>query len=85
MQDVDRPPHIESLPEPARTRRPRVQVQSLRIVPRAKGLDWIGGHCGRRRHLGQGPPVRPPEPERAVGLSLHLVAFLVDGAVVPAT
>jgi len=30
-------------------------------------------------------PVRPPEVELAVGLSIHLVALLVDRAVVPTT
>jgi hypothetical protein len=54
-------------------------------VPRPEGLERIAEHGRRRRHLGQGPAVGPPEPERAVGLSIHLVALLVDGAVVSAT
>jgi len=62
-----------------------VEAEPLRVVPRPKGLDGIGGYRNGRRHLGQEPPVRTPEPELAVGLSIHLVALLVDRAVVPAT
>ncbi len=85
MQDVDRPAYIQAFPQPARARRPRVEVERLRGVPRPEGLDRIRGHRDRRRDLGQGLAVRPPERERAVGLSIDLVAFLVDRAVVPAT
>jgi hypothetical protein len=48
------------------------------------GLSRIAGHLGRRRDVGQEPAGRPAEPERAVGLSIELVALLVDGAMVPA-
>jgi len=84
MQDVDRPDHIEALPEPARACRPRVEAEPLRVVPRPEGPHRIGGHRRRRRCLGQGPAVRPPKAEGAVGLSIDLVALLVDRAVVPA-
>src|SRR5205823_7946662 len=57
----------------------------LRVVPRRKGLDGIGGYRSGGRHLGQELTVRAPEPELSVGLSIHLVALLVDRAVVPAT
>ena len=85
MQDVDRPAHIQSLAQPGRAGRPRVEAEPLRVVLRPERLDRIGGHRGRRRDLGQRPAVRPPEPERAVGLSIDLIALLVDRAVVPAT
>jgi hypothetical protein len=85
MQDVERPGQIQALPQPVRARRPRVEAEPLRVVVGAEGLDRIGGHRGRRRDLGQGPAVRPPEPEGPVGLSRHGVALLVDRAVVPAT
>ena len=85
MQDVDRPNHIQALSEPARARRPRVETKSLRVVPCSEGLNRIGRRRRRRRDIGQQPAIGPPEPEHAVGLSLHLVAFLVDGAVVSAT
>ncbi len=62
-----------------------MQAESLRVVPGSESLDRISGHCRRRRDIGQEPAVRPPEPERAVGVSIHLVAFLVDRTVVPAT
>jgi hypothetical protein len=61
-----------------------VEAEPLRLVPRPKGLDGIGGDRSRRRHLGQELPVRAPELELAVGSSIHLVALLVNGAVVPA-
>jgi hypothetical protein len=62
-----------------------VEAQALRNVSCAETLDRILGHDGRRRDLGQGPAVGPPEPELAVGLSIDLVALLVDRAVVPTT
>ncbi len=37
------------------------------------------------RDLGQKPAVRAAESKLAVGLSIHLVAVLVNGAVVPST
>ena len=85
MQDADRPAEIQTLPQPARARRPRVEAEPLRIVPLSEGLDRISGYRGRRWDIGQGTAVRPPELERAVGLSIHLVALLVDRAMVPAT
>src|SRR5438477_7114671 len=85
MQDVDRPAHVQALPQPPRGRRPRMQDKPLRIVPRSDDFDGIVGHFVRKRNLGENPPVRTPEVELAVRLSLHLVALLVDRAVVPAT
>jgi len=85
MQHTDRPAEIQALSQPGGTRRPRVELESLRGVPRPEGLDRIVRHCGRSRNLGQEPAVRPPEPERAVGLTVDLVALLVDRAVMPAT
>ena len=85
MQDADRPPEIQALPQPARACRPRVEVEPLRVVPLSEGLDRVRGYCGWRRDIRQRSTVRPPELERAVGLSIHLVAFFVDRAVVPAT
>ncbi len=85
MQNVDRPAHIQTFPQPARACRPRVEAEALSVVPRPEGLDRIGGHRDRRRDLGQRPAVRPPERERAVGLWIDRVALLVDRAVVAAT
>src|SRR3989442_1087362 len=85
MQDADRPPQIQTLPQPARARRPRVETEPLRVVPLSEGLDRISGHRGRRRDIGQGSAIRTPELERAVGLSIHLIALLVYRAMVPAT
>ena len=61
-----------------------MQAEPLRVVLCAKGLDRIRGHCGRRRDVGHEPPVRPPELQCAVGLSIDLIAFLVHRAVVAA-
>jgi hypothetical protein len=85
MQYVDGPANIQALPEPTRGRGPRVQAVSLRVVPRSEDLHGIAGHFRRRRDLGQKPAVRATEAKLAVGLSIELVALLVDGAVVPAT
>ena len=62
-----------------------MQTKPHRIVPRSKNVHGIGRHFRRRRHLGQELTVRAAEPERAVDLTIELVALLVDGAVVPAT
>jgi hypothetical protein len=61
-----------------------VEADALRVVLRSNGLHGITEHLGRRRDLGQEPPVRAAEPKLAVWLSIELVALLVDGAVVPA-
>ena len=62
-----------------------MKAKPLRLVPRPQRLDGIVGYRSERRHLGQESPVRAPEPKLAVGLSIHLVALLVDRAVVAAT
>src|SRR5439155_13774606 len=80
MQDVDRPAQVQALAQPGRALRPRVESESLRVVPRPEGLGRIGGYRLRRRYLGQGPAVRPAELERVVGLVLTLVAALLARA-----
>ena len=85
MQDVDRPPDIQSLPEPTRTPRPRVDTKALRVVTRSKRRDRIFGHRGRRRHLREGAAIWPPELERPVGPARDLVALLMHRPVMPAT
>ena len=62
-----------------------MQDTSLRSVPRSQDVHWITGHVTRRRDFGQKLAVRAAEPQLAVGLSIDLVALLVNGAVVPAT
>src|SRR5206468_2143385 len=42
-------------------------------------------HLRRMRDLGQNLTVRAAEPKLAVGLSIELIALLVDGAMMPAT
>jgi len=85
VQDVDRPAEIQALPTPVRARRPRVESETLGVVQRPEGLDRVSGHRDRRRDVGQGAAVGPPEPERAIGLSIEVIALFVDRAVVPAT
>ena len=85
VQHVDRPDDIQAFPEPARARRPRVESKSQRFVPRPQSRDRIRGQRDRRRDVGQQAAVRPPEPERAVGLGIDAIALLVDRAVVSAT
>lgn len=84
MQDIDRPAQVQALTEPTRPRCPRVEPETLPVVIGPEGADRIGGHRGRRRRLGQGPPIRPPEPKRVVRPSLDPIALLVHCAVMPA-
>jgi len=77
MQDIDRVAHIQALPQPGRARRPREQVQLLRVVLCPERLDRIGGHCDRGRNIGQDPAVRSPERERPVGLPIDLISLFV--------
>src|SRR5688572_2819010 len=85
MQDVDRPAHVQTLPQPTRGCGPRVQVEPLRLVPRSKDLHGIAVYLRRRRDLGQKLAVRTAEPKLAVRRSIELVALLVNSAVMPAT
>jgi hypothetical protein len=84
MQDVDGPPHIQALPEPARARRPSIETKAMRFMSYPESLDGLFWHCGRRRHLRQRPAIRPPEPQRPIGPARDLIALLVDGPVMPA-
>ena len=85
MQDVERVTQIQSLPQPGRARRARVQAEPLRVVLCAERLDRIGRHRGWRRDVGEQLAVRSPELKRSVGLSLDLIALLVHRAVMAAT
>jgi hypothetical protein len=85
VQDIDRPPKVETLPEPAGACRACGDAKSMRVVTRSQNLHRILRCRGRWRHLGQQTAVRPLEAERSVGLARHLVAFLVHGAVMPPT
>jgi hypothetical protein len=60
-----------------------VQDEPIPIVSRPKDLHCIARYFRRTRDLGQKPAIRATEPKLAVGLSLELVALLVNGAVVP--
>ena len=85
MQDVDRPADIQSLSQPAGKPGLRVEVETVRDVCSAEGLDRIGRDSRRRRDVGQRPAMRTPELQRAVRRSLELIALLVHRAVMPAT
>ena len=81
MQDVDRVADVEAFPQPAWARRLRVQVKSGSFVPRAECSHGIVRNCRRRWDSGEYPSIGSAELQLAVGLSLHLVSLLVDGAV----
>src|SRR5262245_26969863 len=85
MEDVDRPNHIQTLPEPASACRPSVETKPLRFMSHPESLDGLLRHRGRRRHVRQKPAIRPTELERAVGTPRDRVAFLVNCAMMPAT
>ena len=82
VQDADRPPTSRRSPSQPE-RRARVETQALRGVLLPERVHWISAHRDGRRHLGQGPAVRPSELERPVGRPRDLVALLVHRAVVP--
>jgi hypothetical protein len=85
MQHVDRPTDVQTLPQPARQRCPRVQVESVGLVACSEGVHGISAHFRWRRDVRQRPAVRPAESKLAIRLSIELVALFVDGAVMPAT
>src|SRR5437899_711906 len=85
MQDIDRPAHVQPLPQPARACCPRVETESLRIVLGFESAYRIRGHSCNGRHRRQEPPIWPSELERPAGLAIEPIALLVDRAVVPAT
>jgi len=62
-----------------------VQDEPIPIVSRSQELHCIARYFRRTRDLGQKSAIRATEPKLAVGLSLELVALLVNGAVVPPT
>src|SRR5437899_12707623 len=84
MQDADGPADVQTLPQPARHRRPRVQVKPVRFVPRSEDLHGIAANLRRARDLRQNLAVRAAEPKLAGGLSIELIAVLVDGTMMPA-
>ncbi len=61
-----------------------MELESLRGVLGPERARRIGRHHRRRRHVGQGAAVRPPELERPVGPALDLVALLVHRPVMAA-
>jgi hypothetical protein len=56
MQDVDGPPHIQALPEPASTRRPSVEPKAVRFMNHPKRLDGLLRHRGSDGTSGKGRP-----------------------------
>ena len=62
-----------------------MEAESLCVVLSPEGLDRVGGYCGWERDLGEEPAIRSPKSQRAIGLSIDLIALLVHRAMVPAT
>ena len=62
-----------------------MQDEPIPIVSRSQELHCIARYFRRTRDLGQKSAIRATEPKLAGGLSLELVARLVNGAVVPPT
>ena len=84
MQDADRVAHVEPFSQPARHRGPRVQVEPVCLVARTQRVHRIARYLGRRRDLGQDLTVRAAELKLAIRLSSELIAFFVNGSVMPA-
>src|SRR6267142_1382400 len=84
MQDADGPADLQALPQPARCRSARVQVEPVRFVPRSEHFHGIAAHLRRMRDLGQDLAVWAAESKLAIRLSIELVSLLMDRAMVPA-
>ena len=84
MQDVDRPSHVQPLPEPAGAGRPRGEAEALRVVTRAERVHGMVWHRGRRRHLRQRAAVRPSEAQGPVGPARDPISLFVHSAVMQA-
>jgi hypothetical protein len=85
MQHVDGPADIETLPEPARARRPRVQMEAGGFVRRPERTAGIQGDGPRHRDVGEDSSVRSPEAQLAVRPAFDLIAVLVDGSMMAPT
>src|ERR1700752_5068826 len=83
MQDTDRPADVQTVSLPPGDRRASVDVQP--VLLRSQCFTRRGRRRDRRRHVRQQLPVRPPEAERTIGLSLDLITLFVHRAVMPAT
>ena len=84
MQDADGPADVQALPQPARCRSARVQVEPVRFIPRSEDLHRIAAHLRRIRDLGQDLAVWAAESKLAIRLSIELVSLLMDGTMVAA-
>ena len=84
MQHVDRPAHVQALPEPPGEPGARMELEPLCHVLRPERRHRIRRQRSQRRHLRQQAAIWPSEFERAVGLPLDLVAVLVNRAVMAA-
>src|SRR5881628_1898285 len=84
MQDADGPADVQALSQPTGHRRPRVELEAVLLIPRSENVHGIAAQVARRRDRGQDLTVRATEAKLAVGLSIELIAFFVDGAVMPA-
>jgi hypothetical protein len=75
VQDVDRPAHVEPLPQLARAERIRVQMQPGCLVHHSECLDRIVGNRWWKRYVGQRrrPSVGSEEHQLAVGLPFYLI------------
>jgi hypothetical protein len=85
MQHVDRVSDIEPLPLPTRRRGPRVHDNPRRIVVRFDGADGVSRSLRRAGHVRYDTTVRTAEAKLAIGLSIDLIALLVNSAVMAAT
>jgi hypothetical protein len=66
-------------------RRVRTEPKALRCVTGPEQSDGVTVTARRLRHLGEHPAIRPPELERLVGSTLHLIALLVHRTVMSPT
>jgi hypothetical protein len=85
MEHINRVTDIKPLPSPTRSGGPRVHHDSGRIVLRSDIASRVRRCRRRSRHIRHDATIRPAEAKITIGLSMDLIALLVNRPVVAAT
>jgi hypothetical protein len=81
VQHVDGVSDVEPLSPPIRSRGPRAHDDPGSVVVRSEGADRVSRSFRRARHIRYHATIRAAEAQLTIGLSIHLIALLVDGPV----
>ena len=85
MEHVDGVADVEAFSPPTRSCGPRAHDNPGRIVVCSDGADRVSRGLRWVGHIRYHATVRATEAQLTIGLSIHLIALLVDGAVMAAT